>query len=71
MEQKLDEIIRLADLPRYTGLKRTQIQHYINKGEFPIPIKLGVRAKGFLASEIRTWQNERIAARERRGSEKW
>ena len=64
MEQ-LEEIIRLSDLPQYTGLKRTQIQHYIDKGEFPQPIRLGERAKGWLASEVRAWQHRRIAARER------
>jgi prophage regulatory protein len=66
MEQKPDEVIRLADLPRYTGLRRTQIQHYIDKNEFPQPIKLGERAKGWLSSEVRAWQHERIAARDRK-----
>ena len=63
MEHKPDQIIRLAELPRYTGLRRTQIQHYIEKGDFPRPIKLGERAKGWLASEIRAWQQARISAR--------
>lgn len=66
MVHKLDEIIRLADLPKYTGLKRTQIQHYIAKGEFPQPIKLGERAKGWLASEVLAWQHGRITAREQK-----
>jgi prophage regulatory protein len=64
MEQKLDEIIRLADLPRFTGFKRTQLHHYIERGEFPRPIKLGARAKGWLASEVRAWQHARIAGRD-------
>ena len=64
MEQKLDEVIRLSDLPKYVGLRRTQIQYYIDKGDFPQPIRLGVRAKGWLASEIRAWLNQRIAARD-------
>jgi prophage regulatory protein len=66
MNQRADEVVRLADLPRYTGLRRTQIQHYIDKNDFPQPIKLGARAKGWLMSEIRAWQNARIAARERK-----
>lgn len=64
MEQKLNEIIRLADLPKYTGLRRTQIQHYIDQGDFPRPIKLGERAKGWLASEVQAWQQARISARD-------
>jgi prophage regulatory protein len=67
MDQRADEIVRLADLPRFTGLRRTQIQHYIDKNDFPRPIRLGVRAKGWLMSEIRSWQNARIAGREQKG----
>ncbi len=69
MDQHLDEIIRLADLPKYTGLRRTQIEFYIERGEFPKPIKIGQRAKGGLASEVRAWQHKRIAARERKAGE--
>ena len=61
----IDEIIRLADLPKFTGLKRTQIQHYVANGGFPQPIRLGERAKGWLRSEVVAWQQERIAARGR------
>lgn len=60
-----DKIIRLKDLPDYVGLRRTQIEHWIEKGLFPKPIKLGLRAKGWLASEIAAWQHGRIAARAR------
>jgi prophage regulatory protein len=64
---ELDEIIRLADLPRFCGLRRTQIEHYVEKGIFPRPIKLGERAKGWLKSEVVAWQAARIAASRRDG----
>jgi prophage regulatory protein len=60
-----DKIVRLKDLPHYVGLRRTQIEEMIQRGEFPKPIKLGPRAKGWLASEIAQWQHERIADRAR------
>lgn len=62
----MDQIIRLKDLPAYCGLKRTQIDHLISRGEFPEPIKLNDtgRAKGWLSSEIERWQRSRIAKRD-------
>ncbi len=60
------EIIRKRDLPKLTGLQRTQIELYIGKGKFPRPIKLGERAVGWLKAEIAAWQQARIAARDSR-----
>ncbi len=57
------KIIRLADLPDYVGLKRSQIQALIERGEFPRPVKLSARRIAFLASEIAEWQAKRIAMR--------
>ena len=63
---KLLRIIRLRDLPDFVGLKRTQIDALIVKGEFPKPIKLSDngRAKGWLEHELIDWQQARIAARD-------
>ena len=62
----LHRIIRLRDLPDFVGLKRTQIDALIIRGEFPKPIKLNDlgRAKGWLEHELISWQQERIAARD-------
>jgi prophage regulatory protein len=62
----LHKIIRLRELPDYVGLKRSQIDALIIKGEFPRPIKLsdGGRAKGWLEHEIIAWQQERLAKRD-------
>jgi prophage regulatory protein len=64
--QKLQRIIRLRELPDYVGLKRTQIDELIQRGEFPKPIPLSDtgRAKGWLESEILVWQAHRLAARD-------
>ncbi len=66
MVQQLNRLIRLADLPTYVGLKRTQIDELIKAGEFPKPIPLSDtgRAKAWLEAEVLCWQNERIAKRE-------
>jgi prophage regulatory protein len=66
--ERLQRIIRLRDLPDYVGLKRTQIDELIKRGEFPksVPLSDTGRARGWLESELLTWQAERLAARERK-----
>jgi prophage regulatory protein len=61
---KLSRIIRSHELPAYCGLQRTQIDSLISRGEFPKPIKLSVRRKGWLETEVLEWQAARIAKRD-------
>jgi prophage regulatory protein len=67
--ENLNQLIRLQDLPRYAGLRRTVILDLVKKGQFPRPIKLSDngRAVAWLESEVRDWQNRRIAKREAGG----
>ncbi len=67
MTPRLNRVIRLAELPKYVGLKRTQIDALIRRGEVPKPIRLseGGRAKAWLEHEIVAWQQERLAARDK------
>ena len=58
----LHHIVRAAELPSFTGLKSTQIDALVAKGEFPAPVKLSARRKGWLQSELIAWQQARIAA---------
>jgi prophage regulatory protein len=64
----LMRVIRLSELPTYCGLKRTQIDELIRKGEFPAPVKLSDsgRSKGWLEHEIISWQQDRLAKRDAR-----
>jgi prophage regulatory protein len=65
---QLHKIVRLAELPGYTGLHRTQIDELIKQGQFPRPVKLSTRRKGWLEHELISWQQARIAERdEQRG----
>lgn len=61
--QQLQRFIRLADLPNYVGLKRTQIYELIKQNKFPKPIALtdSGAAKAWLESEILAWQATMIA----------
>ena len=59
---KLNRMIRLAQLPEYVALQRTQIDELIKKGEFPKPIRLSDtgRAKAWLECDVLAWQNARM-----------
>jgi prophage regulatory protein len=60
----LQRVLRLSELFRPTGLKRSAIYAKIAEGTFPKPIPLGPRAVGWLESEIAAWQTARIAERD-------
>lgn len=66
MEQRLNRLIRLAELPLYVGLQRTQIAYLIDIGEFPRPVPLSDsgRAVAWLESDIIAWQGQRVAKRD-------
>jgi prophage regulatory protein len=63
---RLNKLYRLRDLSQWCGLKRTQIDELIAKGEFPRPIKLSDsgRAIAWLEADLAEWQAKRIAARD-------
>ena len=66
-EKRARNVIRGWDRMReVTGYGRTQLQQMVAEGRFPKPIKLGPRAIGFFEDEIAEWQQDRLAARERK-----
>lgn len=56
-----DPILRMPEVERTTGLKKSTIYLLIKQSEFPPPISLGARASGWLMSEINQWKQDRIA----------
>jgi len=55
-------ILRLPEVMARVGLKRASIYQHIAAGTFPKQISLGVRAVGWLESEIEQWLSDRISA---------
>lgn len=53
-------ILRLGEVISCTGRSRSSIYADIERGEFPRPIKLGLRAVGWLEGEIQAWIQNRI-----------
>ena len=56
-------ILRLPAVITRTGLARATIYAHISQGSFPAPIKLGLRASGWVEAEVEGWVASRIAAR--------
>ncbi|MGE6417832.1 helix-turn-helix transcriptional regulator [Alteromonas macleodii] len=56
-----DPFLRMSEVEKTTGLKKSTIYLLIKRSEFPSPIKLGSKASGWLLSEINQWKAERIA----------
>jgi prophage regulatory protein len=55
-------ILRLPQVKVRTALSRATIYKYIAAGWFPRAVRLGPRAVGWLASDIDSWIDKRVAA---------
>lgn len=54
-------ILRLPQVKIKVGLSRSSIYSAIAEKRFPQPVRLGVRAVGWLESEVDDWVNNQIA----------
>ncbi len=52
-------ILRRPEVQRLTGLSSASIYRLMDRGTFPRPMKLGVRAVGWVAAEIEAWLESR------------
>lgn len=62
-----DIILRLPRVSEITGLGRSSIYDAIQRGEFPRPLKLGMRASGWRMSEVQQWIARQTARRDQGG----
>jgi prophage regulatory protein len=54
-------ILRRKQVEARTCLARSTIYQYIKDGVFPKPVQLGLRAVGWVESDISAWIGQRIA----------
>ena len=57
-----NKLIKLPEVMDRTTRSKSSIYSDIKKGEFPKPVKIGVRGVAFIESEINEWLNKRIEA---------
>jgi prophage regulatory protein len=58
-------ILRLPRVEDKTGLKHAEIYDRMREGDFPRPIPLGARARGWLEAEVDDWIRLQMAKRDR------
>lgn len=60
-------VLRLPDVQKITGLSRSSIYAMMGDKNNPFPkqVSLGMRAVGWLESEIQEWINQRAGLREK------
>lgn len=56
-------LIRLSDVMKKTGFKKSWIYLLINQGEFPQSVKIGSRSVAWVESEVNEWIIARISKR--------
>jgi len=55
-------ILRLPAVKTRTGLSRSTTYLRVSQGRFPKPVSLGMRAVGWVESEIQEWLQRQIEA---------
>ena len=58
-----DRVLRLPDTVKKIGLSKGSIYRLMKKNQFPKPIALGERARGWLESDLDLWLGQKKAVR--------
>ena len=59
-----DEILRLPQVMKRTGLPVSSLYRLMDAGKFPRPLNLSERAVGWESASIDTWLEQRRAVRD-------
>lgn len=54
-----DYFLRMKDVLKRTGLTRSPLYRMINKGQFPSPVKIGVKSIAWPESSVNQWIEDR------------
>lgn len=57
------KLIRLTQVMECTGLARSTVYKFIAEGDFPKPVKLGVRVAAWVEAEVFAWIEGKIKDR--------
>ena len=60
----MSKVLKAKQVAEYVNVSKSQIYKLVQQGRLPKPIKLGERGSGWLISEIDTWLQSRIDARD-------
>lgn len=62
-----DSLIRLPAVLARVGLKQSRLYELVKAGEFPAPVRVGIRAVAWRESEVSAWIASRPTARPSNG----
>jgi prophage regulatory protein len=62
-----DKLLRLPDVLRLTGLRRSSVYEKMKAGTFPRSVKVGARAVTWSEAAIQAWIRERLSVEPRIG----
>jgi prophage regulatory protein len=57
-------MLRLPSVEDRTGLERSAIYRAMDRGDFPRPVRVGLRAVAWLESEVDAWLDRKLAQRQ-------
>lgn len=60
---KTERFLRLTEVKTRTGLSRSSIYFYMNKGDFPQSINISANCVAWIESEIDEWMQNLISQR--------
>ena len=60
-------LLRFPEVKEKVGLCRAQIYNLAKDGDFPKPVKIGARSKGWVESEVDQWIKDRISNQRLKG----
>lgn len=58
------KLIRLKQVMECTGLARSTVYKFIAEGDFPKPVKLGVRVAAWVEAEVLAWMESKVNSRD-------
>lgn len=61
------KLIRLKQVMECTGLARSTVYKFIAEGDFPKPVKLGIRVVAWVEAEVLAWIEKKVKSRDAAG----
>lgn len=62
--EKKKTVVRIDEVTFITQMSRSMVYELIKKGLFPKPIKLGLRASGWILEEVEQWLANKVKERD-------
>ena len=59
MQTPQQRVLRIGDVVKYTGLSAPTVHRFVAAGNFPPPIRLGLRSVGWRIEDLDDWVNSR------------